>query len=539
MDTKRRELEGEDVVAYTYNPQAGVYPERSEWGELISQRRSGATVFHHYDALGSTDRLTDANEDVDTAYLYRAFGEQSVVSGSHVNPFTWVGRLGYYRQADLDNYWLRARTYNQLAGRFLSRDPMPNGNPPSDWRTSLYIYPNNSPVVLVDPSGMVGCRGEERQPRTERPRGRGSRGRYLRPRRATAGSLAAGGMGPGGGGMGPGGGGMGPGGGGMGPGGGGMGPGGGGMGPGGGGGGPNGAMDHPCEPDPGTFDYWLVEDEGTWWDRYRCTAPNDMWRCKCEHSFRLSPKRILTGVETDLNVVETSNCEVCSATGDPCECEQTFTMRTGEVIVHNVPGTCVLCGEGDPGEEGEEDDGCFWTTYGMLITPDITGRFLAYKKACDLANQICGTEHLCNPCGPDTGGYPSLSGSCYLTHWQRPRHMITWRQLARELLERSAIRRDADWLHDECGTKGADKLAHCYGLCMIGTCWPIGWPALAAVLALYIPEDDEQDRLADAAGIECIGRLDPVRDLGKPRWQRCLDCCVDRTYDLPYRVYGQ
>jgi len=80
------------------------------------------------------------------SYLYKAFGEQSVLSGSHANPFTWVGRLGYYRQADLDNYWLRARTYNQLAGRFLSRDPVPNGN--------LYIFPNNSPIVLVDPSGM-------------------------------------------------------------------------------------------------------------------------------------------------------------------------------------------------------------------------------------------------------------------------------------------------------------------------------------------------------------------------------------------------
>jgi len=115
-------------------------------------------------------------------YLYQAFGQQSVLSGAYTNPFTWVGRLGYYRQADLDNYWLRARTYGPLTGRFLSRDPMPNGN--------LYIYPGNSPVVLVDPSGMQGCRGEEcgeqSQRRPSRPRGRGSRGRYLRPRRATA-----------------------------------------------------------------------------------------------------------------------------------------------------------------------------------------------------------------------------------------------------------------------------------------------------------------------------------------------------------------
>jgi hypothetical protein len=49
---------------YTYNPQL--------YGELISQ----SNLFHHYDALGSTDRLTDASENVDTSYLYKAFGEQ-------------------------------------------------------------------------------------------------------------------------------------------------------------------------------------------------------------------------------------------------------------------------------------------------------------------------------------------------------------------------------------------------------------------------------------------------------------------------------
>jgi len=143
-----RELEGENVTAYTHNPQG--------YGELISQRRSGATAFHHYDALGSTDRLTDTNEGVSASYLYKAFGEQSVLSGSHANRFTWVGRLGYYRQGDMGNYWLRARTYSQLTGRFLSRDPLPNGN--------LYIYPANSPVVLVDPSGMQGYRGPRRRP---------------------------------------------------------------------------------------------------------------------------------------------------------------------------------------------------------------------------------------------------------------------------------------------------------------------------------------------------------------------------------------
>ncbi len=57
----------------------------------------------------------------------------------------WVGGLGYYRQPDSSDYWLRARVYNQAIGRFVSRDPVrqPNG----------YWYAGTSPVVRVDPSG--------------------------------------------------------------------------------------------------------------------------------------------------------------------------------------------------------------------------------------------------------------------------------------------------------------------------------------------------------------------------------------------------
>jgi len=118
---------------YTHNPQG--------YGELISQRRSGATAFHHYDGLGSTDRLTDGNEAVPVSYLYKAFGEQSVVSGAYTNPFTWVGRLGYYREPDVDTYWLRARVYDPQRGRFVSRDRVREVN--------LYRWPGNNSVGRV------------------------------------------------------------------------------------------------------------------------------------------------------------------------------------------------------------------------------------------------------------------------------------------------------------------------------------------------------------------------------------------------------
>ncbi len=135
---------GATVAAYSYAP--------SGYGALLSQRRGGATSFHHYDALGSTMQLTDASQSPTDSYLYRAFGEQSVLSGASPNPFTWVGRLGYYRQPDTSDYWVRARVYGPARGRWVSRDPALEG---SNW----HVYVGNAPVEQSDPSGLGYCEG--------------------------------------------------------------------------------------------------------------------------------------------------------------------------------------------------------------------------------------------------------------------------------------------------------------------------------------------------------------------------------------------
>jgi len=139
---------GGTVAAYTLAPAA--------YGQLVSQRRSGASSFHHYDALGSTAQLTGGDGAALAAYLYRAFGEQTLLSGSSPNPFTWVGRLGYYRQA-ADQYWVRARIVQAPLGRWLSVDPKwwgqgmsPLSGLPAGAR---YTYAGARPVTMVDPSG--------------------------------------------------------------------------------------------------------------------------------------------------------------------------------------------------------------------------------------------------------------------------------------------------------------------------------------------------------------------------------------------------
>jgi len=124
---------------YTLNPQA--------YGNLISQRRDGDSTFYHYDALGSTQSLTDQTGTVENEYTYSAFGQELSSSGSVDNPFTWVGELGYYKEED-GRYTLRRREYDDAIARFLSEDPARFDE------ENLYPYVRNNPTSLVDPSGL-------------------------------------------------------------------------------------------------------------------------------------------------------------------------------------------------------------------------------------------------------------------------------------------------------------------------------------------------------------------------------------------------
>jgi len=133
------------VTGRTYTLRPEVY------GELVCQR-SGTTSFHHYDALGSTRNLTDANQGITDTRDYKAFGLTNASSGANTNRFWWNGKWGYYFQPDPGNIWVRARILEQLEGRWKSRD--------NRMRLALlgdvqnYVYSRNAPIILVDPAGL-------------------------------------------------------------------------------------------------------------------------------------------------------------------------------------------------------------------------------------------------------------------------------------------------------------------------------------------------------------------------------------------------
>jgi RHS repeat-associated protein len=109
-----------------------------------------STSYYHYDALGSTRQLSNSDQVVTDSYVYDAYGNERSATGSTVNPFHYVGELGYYIDEDSATINVRARVYQPSIIRWLSRDPL--GFEGSSW--NLYLYTNRNPIVATDPSGL-------------------------------------------------------------------------------------------------------------------------------------------------------------------------------------------------------------------------------------------------------------------------------------------------------------------------------------------------------------------------------------------------
>jgi len=106
------------------------------------------SYYYVHDILGSIIALTDENGQVVVRYEYDAWGNIIGVKGGDIkNRYMYTGRE-YDSESGL--YYYRARYYDAVVGRFISKDPVT-----SYWTSgaNLYIYVNNMPVRSVDPYG--------------------------------------------------------------------------------------------------------------------------------------------------------------------------------------------------------------------------------------------------------------------------------------------------------------------------------------------------------------------------------------------------
>ena len=114
--------------------------------ELVSSDSESARTYYHYasDELGSITHVTDADGNVLNRYEYDAFGDFTLREETVENRFGFAGEQ-YDPVANL--YYLRARFYNPVIGRFLQEDTYYGDG------LNLYAYCHNNPVSYVDPTG--------------------------------------------------------------------------------------------------------------------------------------------------------------------------------------------------------------------------------------------------------------------------------------------------------------------------------------------------------------------------------------------------
>ncbi|MEU6176090.1 DUF6531 domain-containing protein [Streptantibioticus parmotrematis] len=139
------ETDGAGVLIgdYSYDP----------LGEPQSQHATSGTSFDHHDWLGSVTDVTSASGAQQSRTGYDPFGRSSTTSlttGAATTPFGFTGQYNDPYQAGVQD--LRAREYDTSTGRFTSTDPLAPRL--TDPYVSAYVYADDRPTTLTDPSGM-------------------------------------------------------------------------------------------------------------------------------------------------------------------------------------------------------------------------------------------------------------------------------------------------------------------------------------------------------------------------------------------------
>jgi RHS repeat-associated protein len=136
-------VDGLSTVTYSYG------------NDLVSQNREEDFRFYQYDGLGSTRALANSAGVLTDTYDYEAFGEVLNETGTTDNNYKFTGEQF---DSSLDQYYLRARYYDQSVGRFTQQDTY-MGNNFDPVSLHKYLYANAAPSMYTDPTGNFSIGG--------------------------------------------------------------------------------------------------------------------------------------------------------------------------------------------------------------------------------------------------------------------------------------------------------------------------------------------------------------------------------------------
>ena len=135
-------LDGGNVVGEVKNSQTTNYIRGIN---LICTSES----YYLYSGRGDVINLISTLGVVEKTYSYDAFGDEKNSSEDDDNPFRYCGE---YYDTETGTYYLRARYYDPLTGRFCSADS-DKGDINKPLSLNLYTYCLNNPILYCDPTG--------------------------------------------------------------------------------------------------------------------------------------------------------------------------------------------------------------------------------------------------------------------------------------------------------------------------------------------------------------------------------------------------
>ncbi len=132
------------------------------WGGLSSVFGGGSSRFYASDVNQSNVLLLNSATNVVGSCLLTSFGVQILSVGERLDPYSYIGILGYSSDNDMRSY-VRARYMAVNLGRWISRDPL-NTPPAQSLRAGIgrqspdhpYLYASGNPLRFQDPTGLHG-----------------------------------------------------------------------------------------------------------------------------------------------------------------------------------------------------------------------------------------------------------------------------------------------------------------------------------------------------------------------------------------------
>ncbi len=122
------------------------------WGNRILARKIGSNMYYYLtNGHGDVVQILNENGNIVNSYNYDEWGNILNQTEQISNPIKYAGE---YYDEESGLYYLRARYYDPIIGRFTSRDSYEGGisNPLS---LNLYAYCVNNPLIYIDPSGHM------------------------------------------------------------------------------------------------------------------------------------------------------------------------------------------------------------------------------------------------------------------------------------------------------------------------------------------------------------------------------------------------